>query len=86
MKNQFNENELLYIRKAITEKMDNDKKVMESWQNYKFEDIGNMKNMFANEQAFEIVKQEVIEEREKTIKIGDTMLEKIDNIMYGEEN
>lgn len=86
MGNNFDENELLYIRKAITEKMDNDKEVIENWKNYKFENIGNMKTMFANEQAFEIVKQEVIEEREKSIKIGDTMLEKIDNIMYGEEN
>lgn len=65
------------IRQALEEKQNKRTKDFEFWKNLEWENIGDMKNMYADKQAFETHKKGLMEDMAEDINIIENLLERI---------
>lgn len=73
-KMEFTENELETIKTCLEERQIQLNKYIKEWEKAKWDNIGSMQNMYANEQAFN-------EHKEMLIKNWKQENEKIDSIL-----
>mgnify|MGYP003299171761 CR=1 FL=1 len=65
------------IRQALEEKQNKRTEDLEFWKNLEWENIGDLKNMYADKQAFETHKKGLIEDMTEDINIIENLLERM---------
>lgn len=79
---EFTENELGTIKNCLEERQKQLSKYIEEWEKAKWDNIGNMQNMYANEQAFNDHKKMLIENWKQENKEIDNIITQIETEIY----
>lgn len=80
---EFTENELETIKNYLEERQKQLNKYIEEWEKAQWNNIGDMQNMYANEQAFNDHKQMLIENWKQENTEIDNILTQVETEIYG---
>lgn len=72
---EFEQREVELIKLCIIDKIEKNRNFIIQWTGYEWDKLGNLQNMYANEQAFQELKAELIENWKKELE----ELEKLEN-------
>lgn len=75
---EFEQKEIELIKLCIIEKIEKNRNFIIQWTEYEWDKLGNLQNMYANEQAFQELKAELIRNWEKELEKLENLENKIE--------
>lgn len=75
---EFEQKEIELIKLCIVEKIEKNRNFIIQWTEYEWDKLGNLQNMYANEQAFQELKEELIRNWEKELEKLENLENKIE--------
>lgn len=75
---EFEQKEIELIKLCIIEKIEKNRNFIIQWTEYEWDKLGNLQNMYANEQAFQELKEELIRNWEKELEKLENLENKIE--------
>lgn len=75
---EFEQKEVELIKLCIIDRIEKNRNFIIQWTGYEWDKLGNLQNMYANEQAFQELKAELIENWKKELEELEELENKID--------
>lgn len=75
---EFEQKEIELIKLCIIEKIEKNRNFIIQWTEYEWDKLGNLQNMYANEQAFQELKAELIRNWKKELEKLENLENKIE--------
>lgn len=75
---EFEQKEIELIKLCIIEKIEKNRNFIIQWTEYEWDKLGNLQNMYANEQAFQELKEELIRNWKKELEKLENLENKIE--------
>lgn len=75
---EFEQKEIELIKLCIIEKIEKNRNFIIQWTEYEWDKLGNLQNMYANEQSFQELKEELIRNWEKELEKLENLENKIE--------
>lgn len=75
---EFEQKEIELIKLCIVEKIEKNRNFIIQWTEYEWDKLGNLQNIYANEQAFQELKEELIRNWEKELEKLENLENKIE--------
>lgn len=75
---EFEQKEIELIKLCIIDRIEKNRDFIDQWTEYEWDKLGNLQNMYANEQAFQELKVELIKNWKKELEELEELENKID--------
>lgn len=75
---EFEQKEIELIKLCIIDRIEKNRDFIDQWTEYEWDKLGNLQNMYANEQAFQELKEELIRNWKKELEELEELENKID--------
>lgn len=75
---EFEQKEIELIKLCIIDRIEKNRNFIDQWTEYEWDKLGNLQNMYANEQAFQELKVELIKNWKKELEELEELENKID--------
>lgn len=75
---EFEQKEIELIKLCIIDRIEKNRNFIDQWTEYEWDKLGNLQNMYANKQAFQELKAELIENWKKELEELEELENKID--------
>ena len=77
---KFSEKEMKLVERALQERCNQLMKFCKEWEKAEWNNIGSMQNLYANENAFNQMKEQMLKDWKAELEEIDELQEKIENM------